>query len=195
MARVYEYDVFISYTRVGRNVPEWIRNHFYPRLSDWLLDHADRDVRVFFDDDVAVGAVWPDRLRTVLQRTRILVPVCSPRYFRDEWCLAEWHSMAEREKIVGTTPERILIYPVIFCDSETFPDYAKARRMRSLKDWNQPTPQFESTQGYVDFHRAMVTVTEDLVKLIAAAPPWQPDWPVSLPTVTAPPRPSALPRF
>ncbi len=194
MTRVYEYDVFISYTRAGGNVPAWIRNHFYPRLTDWLIDNAERDVRIFFDENVGVGSAWPGELRFALQRTRILLPVCSPRYFRDEWCLAEWQSMAERERITGDVSRRVLICPVIFCDSQTFPNFAKQRRMRSFRDWNQPAPQFEATLGYVDFHREMATFAEDLVKLIDDVPPWRPDWPVRLPEAQ-PPVPARLPRF
>lgn len=192
MARVYEYDVFISYKRAGANVPAWIRNHFHPRLSEWLHDNIERDVKVFFDDQsVSVGASWPREVRLALQRTRILLPVCSPPYFMDEWCLAEWHSMALREEMVGA---HTLIYPVIFCDSANFPDYAKARRMRNFRNWNQPSPQFETSLGYIDFHRLMNVIAEDLVKLIEDAPPWQPDWPVTTPA-PGPPTPSTLPRF
>lgn len=191
MARVYEYDVYISYKRVGANVPAWIRNHFYPLLSDWLSEWHDRDVKVFFDERVPIGASWPDQVRTALLRSRILVPVCSPRYFKDEWCVAEWYSMAQREEVVGA---RTLMYPVIFCDSDTFPDWAKARRMRNFKNWNQPTPQFESTPAYAEFHREMNLVAEELVTLIEDAPPWEPDWPISTPH-PEPSGPTKLPRF
>jgi len=99
MTRVYEYDVFISYRRIGSDVPGWIRNHFYPRLSEVLDNNLDRDVKIFFDELVPSGATWPTELRTALQRARILLPVCSPKYFVDEWCLAEWKSMELREKL------------------------------------------------------------------------------------------------
>lgn len=196
MSRVYEYDVFLSYKRAGANVPAWIRNHFYPRLSELLDDNLDRDVKVFFDENIAGGVIWPRELRTALQRTRILLPVCSPKYFVDEWCLAEWHSMAQREKLVGTSARQpwTLIYPVIFCDSANFPGYAMERRMRSFRDWNQPQPQFEASMGYLDFHREVGRIAEELVQLIDRAPAWRPDWPVHTPT-PEPAQPPRLPRF
>jgi hypothetical protein len=105
--------------------------------------------------------------------------------------------MALREKLVGmATPERPqgLIYPVIFCDSENFPDWAKQRRMRSMRSWNVPDPQFQTTIGYVDFHHAVEHIAEDLVRLIDQAPAWRPDWPVRTPR-PEPAKPSRLPRF
>ena len=71
--------------------------------------------------------------------------------------------MALREEMVGA---HTLIYPVIFCDSANFPAYAKARRMRNFRDWNQPSPQFQTSLGYLDFHRLMNVIAEDLVELI-----------------------------
>jgi hypothetical protein len=197
MARVYEYDVFISYKREGANVPAWIRTHFYPRLSELLNDNHDRDVKIFFDEMIPVGTAWPLELRAALLRTRILLPVCSPRYFLDEWCLAEWHSMARRERLVGmASPERPqgLIYPVIFCDSDNFPSYAKQRQMRNFRLWNQPYPQFQVTIEYLDFHREMERIALDLIKVIERAPEWRPDWPVDTP-VPDPPGTPTLPRF
>jgi hypothetical protein len=197
MARVYEYDVYISYLRDRGTVPKWVRTHFYPRLSELLDDNADSNIKIFFDENVRSGATWPLELRSALQRTKILVPVCSPKYFQDQWCLAEWHSMARREKIVGMAAQaelRSLIYPVIFCDSKTFPDYAHERRMRDLKRWNQPYPQFQASSAYLDFHREVEQIAVDLADLIKQVPEWQPDWPVEMP-IPEPPTTPSLPRF
>lgn len=197
MTRLYQYDVFISYQRTSPTVPLWIKNHFYPRLSELLDDNADFDVKIFYDEQVPVGVTWPKKLQGALRQTRILLPVCSPKYFQDEWCLAEWHSMAKREEILGMSsvenPES-LIYPVIFSDSDNFPQYARERRMRSFKDLNQPYPQFQASQAYLDFHHAMGLVAADLVKVIEHSPDWRPDWPVTMPTPDSPLR-SRLPRL
>jgi hypothetical protein len=192
MARVYEYDVFISYQR-GGTVPAWVRTHFYPRLSELLDDELTHEVRVFFDENVHAGGKWPEQLRAALRRTKILVAVCSPKYFQNEWCLAEWHSMARREELVGMA-SRSLIYPVIYCDSRNFPTYAHERRMVDLKDFNQPSPQFQDSPAYLDFYREVRRMAGELGELLETAPEWRADWPVSTPTAD-PPKTSSLPRF
>jgi hypothetical protein len=196
-ARVYEYDVFISYQRSGGLISSWVRNHFHPRLLE-LLDHSlDRDATVFFDENVPVGTGWPHELREALQRTRVLVPVCSPKYFLSELCLAEWHSMAEREQLIGRSSSaqvKPLIYPVIFCDSRNFPPYAHERPMRNLRQWNLPYEHFQATPAYLDFHHEVEKIAEELEELIESAPAWRPDWPVYTPEPGPPNRPR-MPRF
>lgn len=190
--RVYEYDVFISYKRRGGNVPGWVSAHFHPMLAGLLDDFLGREPKIFFDGSLRGGAIWPGELRTALLRSRILIAVCSPGYFQDEWCLAEWYSMVDREKLTGTPPE--LIYPVLFCDSRNFPDWAHERRMQDLKTWNQPYPQFQQSEDYLGFHREMSRIAEELTDLFDLVPQWQPDWPVNTP-VPEPARRSRIPRF
>lgn len=189
--------MFISYKRGEPNVPAWIRTHFYPRLSELLDNNSSRKITVFFDENLSGGVHWPPALRSALGRSRILLPVCSPQYFYDEWCLAEWHSMARREKLVGMASHdnpRGLICPVIFCDSANFPAYATDRHMWNLKQWNQPWPQFEQALAYLDFHHALDGIAEELVEVIEQVPAWRPDWPVETPK-PGPPVTSRLPRF
>jgi hypothetical protein len=188
---VYEYHLFLSYQRTSPTVPAWIRTHFYPRLRESLDDNVDYDVKIFFDEDVAGGSLWPEEMRMALQHSRILLPVCSPKYFMNEWCVAEWHSMAKREELLG---HGSLIYPVIFSDSQNFPDWAKERRMRSFKDWNLPYPQFQASADYLVFHQEVGRITDELVSLIAQAPEWQPGWPIEMPHPSML-GPSRLPRF
>jgi hypothetical protein len=197
MTRVYEYHVYISYRRDGGNVPAWVRTHFYPLLRELLDDNVDYEVKIFLDEKTTVGGKWPQESMNALQRTRILVPVCSPKYFNDEWCLAEWHSMAKREEVAGMVSQEnphALIYPVIFSDSRNFPDYAHERTMRNFRNWNQPYPQYQTSIEYLEFHREMERMAEELVDIIDRAPDWRPDWPVLTP-LPEPPKPSKLPRF
>ncbi|MDQ3789983.1 MAG: toll/interleukin-1 receptor domain-containing protein [Actinomycetota bacterium] len=186
----YEFDVFISYRREG-NPYKWVRNHFHPRLKDHLADHLRHDPKVFIDEGMEVGSVWPDQLEDALKRTRILVPVCSPQYFRSRWCLAEWHSMAAREKLLGHSG---LIYPVLFSDSDNFPSFARERSWRDLKKWNHPDPVFQQTVRWIDFLQEIEDVAIELSKRLDMVPPWQPDWPTERPD---PPMPgmTPLPRF
>ncbi len=188
---MYEYDVFISYRRTAGDISEWIRHHFHPRLSEVLDNNLFDDVKIFFDDQVPTGASWPEELRSALLRSRVLVPVCSPKYFRDELCLAEWYSMAEREALGAG---RRLIYPVIFCDSRHFPDWAHARRPRDLQQWNHPFEHFQTAPAYLDFNQQIKQVAAELEELIERAPEWRDDFPVRTPDPEPPTR-ARRPRF
>ena len=186
----YEFDVFISYRREG-NPYKWVKHHFFPRLRDCLADHLPEEPRLFIDEAMEVGSVWPDRLEDALRRTRILVPVFSPQYFRSRWCLAEWHSMAAREQLLG---QQGLIYPVLFSDSENFPSFARERSWHDLKKWNKPDLVFQQTIRWIDFVEEIENVAIKLAQRLAKVPPWKPDWPIERPD---PPMPgmTPLPRF
>jgi hypothetical protein len=192
----YEFDLFISYRRRG-NPLNWVHNHFFPRLRDYLEDHLDKDPALFVDVDMEKGTHWPTRLENALSRTKILVPIYSPQYFRSPWCLAEWRTMAERELLLGlSSAERPqgLIYPILFSDSDNFPDFARLRSWRDLKKWNNPDPVFQQTIEWVSFLREVETIAMDLANLLPQVPDWQPDWPVYRPDPPLPP-PTRVPRF
>ncbi|WP_208720569.1 TIR domain-containing protein [Amycolatopsis circi] len=191
---MYHYDVFISYLRTADPIARWVRNHFHPRLRELLDGNLDREVRVFFDGSVRVGGKWPDELRSALRHTRVLVPVCSPKYFYNEWCRAEWASMERREELAGGDCPTTLIYPVIYCDSKNFPSFAHERRMQDLTEWNHPYEQFEVSPKYIAFHDQMNRIAKEIEELVSAAPAWCPDWPVLTPRPDVPPV-SRLPRL
>lgn len=192
----YESDVFISYRRAG-NVPTWVHNHFLPKLRSCLSDEIEDDVEVFVDLDIEVGSAWPMRLEKALLRSKLLVAVWSAQYFRSAWCLAEWKSMRAREEALGLGssdhPDG-LIYPILFADSENFPEEALSRSYRDLKKWNCPDRSFQETAEYVEFHREMQKVAGELARRLARVPPWQPGWVVERPPVVAPP-PTLLPQL
>ena len=192
----YQNDVFISYRRNG-TVQSWVRNHFAPRLEQCLADHLDYEPTVFLDEHLETGTHWPHHLANALRHTRILVPVWSAQYFRSSWCLAEWRSMTERERLLGLcTPENPqgLIYPIIFADSENFPGEALERQARDLRGWNVPDPQYQQTVEFVELHHQIQAIAIELARMLPRVPPWQRDWPLVQPTPAQTP-PTPMPRF
>ena len=188
----YEFDVFISYRRDGKPY-KWVRNHFFPLLTESLDDHLPWDPAVFVDDEMEVGVDWPRRLQEALSRTKILIPVFSAQYFRSPWCMAEWRSMVEREKLLGPGTCR-LIYPILFADSETFPKFARRRSWKDLKAWAFGAPAFSQSKDYLDLEKEVREIASELVTLLRHAPKWQPGWPIrqAKPLMRAP---AKLPRF
>ena len=197
MTRVYQYDVFISYPREARNVSGWVREHFSPLLKELLDDEITRHVKVFVDDKVPAGAKWSLEAKTALLHSRVLIPVCAPKYFVSEWCLAEWHSMAHRERVVGMGSEedpRGLILPVVYSDSMNFPTYVSERVTRDFKAWAVPFQHYQHSPKYLEFYEALKEFAVELAELLESVPQWQPDWPVHTPTPD-PLKPPDVPRL
>ncbi|GAA2974271.1 toll/interleukin-1 receptor domain-containing protein [Actinokineospora diospyrosa] len=176
---MYQYDVFISYDRESRTVRPWVDRHLHPRLIDALDDNATEKVEVFYDQAEVGGAKWPQTLCSALRSAKVLVAVYSPKYFIREWCMAEWHSMAEREEVAGTGG-RGLIFPVIYSDSDSFPEYATQRWMSDMRKWRQPDIQFQDSLAYLDFREAVDALAVTLLNGIGLSPAWQ-EWPVRQP--------------
>ncbi|PPK60995.1 TIR domain-containing protein [Actinokineospora auranticolor] len=194
---MYKYDVFISYQRDSPTVAPWVRTHFHQLLCELLDDNTDEEISVYYDEEGRAGGLWPVEIRHALRHSRVLVPVCSPKYFRREWCMAEWHSMQSREKIAGLgTLERPfgLIHPVIYSDSEYFPKYVHERRTVDLRPWNFPEPHFQDTPAFLDLRRALTRFAIDLIDALDLVPRWRPDWPIEMPPPEPPTR-SRKPRF
>jgi hypothetical protein len=193
----YEYDVFVSYTRTT-NVQNWVRNHLVPTLHRALDDELASEPRVFLDTGIEAGERWPEKLEWALHRSRLLLPVWSPKYFRSRWCLAEWRTMLRREEALGISGPRAvggLVYPVVFSDGDSFPPEAcEVQQERSFKEWTFPYPQFAETPRYLDFHIAVGELAGRLAARLVAVPPWQEGWPSEFPEPPGP-APAGIPRL
>lgn len=179
----YEYDLFLSYRRTPP-VSNWVINHFYPQLKQWLDSSLPHEPRIYLDQTQETGVHWPSNLQRALLHSKCLVTVWAPQYFRSDWCMAEWQSMCEREKALNLcTPEnpKGLVYPVVFHDGEHFHPSAKNIQAVSLKKWNCPDPVFKESTLYIDFVIAMQKVATEISEMILSSPPWQSGWPIVLP--------------
>lgn len=190
----YVYDVFLSYRR-DPPVGEWVNNHFYSQLLNWLPLELNRPATVYKDDEnLILGSHWPDALKQALQSSRCLLCVWSPDYFWHDWCVAEWKSMVERERLLGygtaANPSGLVV-PVVFHDGQNFPPEAQQVQSKDFRDYNIPAPSFSQTAKYVDFIDRVKDLAQGLAGVVNAAPAWQNNWPV----VTPPPftRPSTNP--
>ncbi|MER3434994.1 MAG: hypothetical protein C4288_16640 [Leptolyngbya sp. ERB_1_1] len=193
----YKYDIFLSY-RHAAPVGEWVSQYFYPLLKQWLPEIIPRDSKIFIDKDgIETGSNWSARLSQALQSSRCLVAILSPSYFRSEWCLAEWHSMRERERLWNfKTVEQPggLIYSIVFSDGKHFPPEAKATQQKDLKKWNSSARAFSETQAYIELEQEVQKISEELWLMIQSAPEWHPDFPIVQP-VANPTITMKLPRF
>jgi hypothetical protein len=193
----YQYDLFISYSRVG-SVPKWLLNHFLPKLADCLADQFAPAPKLYVDKRMQRGVHWPSDLQKALQHSKIMIQLLTPPYFESKWCMAEWRSMQEREKLLGLGGPDIsqgLVYPILYSDSENFPMDGLVRSWKDFKEFAHPDPVYQQSRRYIHFHREVNELAVDLVRLLKQVPEWQPDWPlVDIPDpVIIPPPP--IPRF
>ncbi len=94
----YVFDVFMSYKR-SHPSGTWVRERLYKDFTGYLGEELGRDARVFFDQrDIQAGEHWVTKLDWALNVSKVLVAVCSARYFFDsEYCRKEWYSFGELE--------------------------------------------------------------------------------------------------
>ncbi|WP_166664492.1 toll/interleukin-1 receptor domain-containing protein [Actinophytocola oryzae] len=181
----YEFDVFLSYSRKGSS-GKWVHNHFLPKLRDCLTDEIGIVPKIFVDQEMDVGSVWPSRLEQELMRSKILVAIYSAQYFQSDWCVAEWKSMAAREDLLGlASPDltRGLIFPVLYSDSHNFPEFGLDRMWHDMKGYDNPDPMFQQSLDWLEFHRRMRRIAVDVENMLLQVPKWQADWPVVRPDV------------
>jgi hypothetical protein len=186
----YEYDVFISYPH-AQPALDWMVNHFHPLFTQWLAHHLPHEPRVFIDSQIEAGTRWPDVLAHALKRSKAMVAVWTPPYFRSPWCMAEWQSMRERERMLGlfcSADPRGLAFPVVFADGRHFPlDVLENRQYRDLKRWNIPQRSFAETAKYSDFNVEMEAFAEYVADKLLNVPTWRDDFPLIYPPPAAPP--------
>ncbi len=187
----YEYDVFISYRRRDP-VEGWVRNHFAELLRKWLPGETKTGAaKIFCDSELPHGTRWPQALHDALSRSRTLLCVWTPGYFRQSaWCPAEWQTMRAREKRTGSK----LIYPVVFQDGKHFPPEARETQSHDLKQWAFDDPQYRNDETYFGLVREVKKIVEELARMAEAAPTWQADWPVRTPEPSEAPS-MTLPRL
>ena len=173
----YDYDVFISYHR-GGPVQQWVDQWFEQFLTTYLAFELDDEPRVFRDaHDLRTGDKWRSVLVTALGRTKCLVPIYTPTYFRSAWCSAEWSCFLERERAT----QRDLIVPVQWHSSDKFPAEAKLSQLADFREFALVGPAFRNTEGFLLFERRMKEFCRDLARKVENAPPRDPAWNVRLP--------------
>ncbi|SCX26052.1 hypothetical protein DSM25558_3919 [Agrobacterium sp. DSM 25558] len=176
----YQWDVFLSYPRSQQVLP-WIEKHFLPLLQGQLENLLDYEPKIFVDFAQATGVRWPNNIRDALLRSRVMVAIWTPPYFRSDWCMAEWESMLEREKYLydsGVIQAKGLVYPVVFSDGKNFHPRAKDTMHKDLSHLNYRHDCFRDSPKYLEFDDAIRAIAEELEGHISAAPNWNSAFPI-----------------
>lgn len=197
MSDGYEYDIFLSFCKMG-SVGNWMKHHFRPVLYKCLCDELDHDPSIYYYPEQQTGTIWKDNLGFALKRSRLMVAIWSPAYFRSKWCMAEWQSMLEREKALGIgsgQKQRGLVYPIVFSDGKHFHEDAPSRLVRKdLSNWNYEYASFERSDDYHDFRKHMKDVAIEMAIILEQIPESSDEFPlIEKPDVSSPVR-AELPR-
>jgi hypothetical protein len=189
----YEYHVFVSYNRSG-DVGEWVLNHFHPLLLRRLETVLADEPAVFIDKDIDVGSAWPQKLADALHHSCCMVAIWTPSYFRSGWCVAEWETIRERERLAGLRSRGNsggLVYPVVYSDGTSFPPEAQQIQSRvDLRDYAYPFEQFRKSEKYMGFFDKVDEVATQLAATLSRSPQWDASWPTLNPPPPALKKPS-----
>lgn len=185
----YEHDVFISYRR-SSTAGTWVQNHFAPRLRARIEDISP-GLNIFWDTQMENGVNLSEDLQRRLRASRILLTVWSADYFRSGWCMSEWRSFAERQKMPGLFGDGqpvSLIFPIRYSDGDYYAAEAKATLVQyDFSELSYPDQVFSQSPKYLDFDNLVRTVAGAVLPRVLAAPVWQSTFPIEIAAPLTPP--------
>jgi len=191
----YEYDVFLSYRR-GKHCRDdgswdleeegrWVHKVFFPKFRS-SLQHASPDAhRIAFDENLTPGDSSLPRLREWHGRSKCLVAVFCPMYFRSAHCRSEFRSMVQRTRShpIRDPSGSSLVLPVLYYGN--FIDDEEAKPLQVATDFSEFTGNCQRIVGAKKeerFTHAMRRFCTQVSAAIRNAPdydssfPWT-DWP------------------
>lgn len=168
----YAYDVLVSYTR-AHPVGTWVKDRLLRDFIGYLAEELGRRPKVFFDQhDIQPGDNWVAKIDIAIKKSRVLVAVCSARYFYDsEYCRREWYSFGELD-VGGKKLYRPRV-PIRYNDGKTFPVEARETQQADFSGCNYLIEAFYKNDvravTYEDNVRALAIA---VVSAIENAPPY-----------------------
>ena len=166
----YEYDIFISYRRIGDEWDRWTTDIFV-RLLRLFLRPSGKNIKIFVDKNIETGAHWPTHLSKALAHSRILIPVLSPDYFKSEWCRLELALMHHRAQQHSAE----LILPFTILDDECFPPEVQALQSENIYVFANPIMN-DNTPTMFEFAEYLKKCCPRILSALEVVPKYCPDW-------------------
>jgi hypothetical protein len=173
----YQYDIFISYRRVGAT-RKWLENVFFPILNDIVALEIGQDPKIYIDSQIEVGSEWPNSLGEALSKSKVIIPLWSITYMESEWCKCEISHMLEREIKTGLKSQNNnsgLIFPTIIHDGETLPVQLSIIQKIEIQEYYVPFMDKNSSSAE-ELYRKLVPFGKSVAKSIKNAPQFQSQW-------------------
>ena len=143
------------------------------------------------EQSIVTGERWPESLRTALKYSRCYVGVWSPEYFQSDWCMSEWKTFLEREKLTNAKP---LIASLRYNDGDYFPDEARETQWTDVEPYSYTLPIFWKNPLALDLEKTIKDFAGQVGKIIESVPKFDPTWKIA-DTPALPPRKIGLPRL
>ena len=174
----YIHDIFVSYCRLGLEWTRWTKQNFADPLTV-LMQPRLKNVSIYTDQSLEIGASWPLELARNLARSKLMVVILSRAYFYSDWCKLELGLMFEREKLTGVrtleNPSGLII-PVIIDDGESFPDDVQAIQGTSIHDFANPFISIGSPEHQALTQVLLMKVCPAIDKALPNVPTFDPEW-------------------
>lgn len=175
----YEYDVFLSY-KSGKIYGRWVLEVFFDFFKENLEQSLGYETNIFIDkNSIEDGDEWQARIKNSLIKSKCVVAVLSPLYFKSEWCKRECATILFREEKLGyrsiTNPSG-LFSAVVLHDGDMFPQQIKNVQSRLWHDYALVGKGFENTEIFIDFQKELKKFANNVASLIKSAPPFSNEW-------------------
>ena len=101
------HDLFFSYAHEDDSV--WIEA-FCKSLKTELVRAVGPAFDVWQDESkLRLGQNWADQIEQGIAGTALFLAVCSPSYYRSEWCEREWQTFFERNSATVEDPSALKV--------------------------------------------------------------------------------------
>lgn len=169
----YEYDVYISYADSKLN-QQWMETIFMPFLKEYLNEEMPYEPKIFYDKSSgSLSYLELNQVKPILSRSKILIPVLSPPYFRSQQrCLGEFLFFKQKSILTGAD----LIYPVLYRNIEPLPEVASSLAYQDFTRFNVVGDAFFKTSLFLDFQKQFAQFAKVIAKSIMKAPPFDISW-------------------
>jgi len=176
----YRYDIFISYPHQDQH-KVWVLEIFLDMFKLYLCNALGEEPKIFVDErrGIKAGDAWPERIKSELASSKVIVPIWSVNYFLSEWCKRECAVIFHRERELGyRTLENPggLILPISLFDGKKFPPFASKIQWLDCTPFNRITQSYKTTQMYEALINKLEMWVEEVAVAINAAPIWKPEW-------------------
>jgi hypothetical protein len=164
----YEFEAFFSYKRDPES-DSW-HERVKEKLEFWVRQElGNPTAKIFFDrEDIRTGERWKERISERLLRSKCIICIWSPLYFRSQWCIAEWNVFDHRARLLKAD----LVIPASYHDGKSFPAEARATQMEDFSNYASTIPRFWDTDLAVEFDQKIRKFASELAQRILKAPPF-----------------------